>query len=192
MPQRTGQMTVNGWEKDGEKMFNMAIQNPCPISQRLNALNIYKLRTWNYYLIYTPLHVIQVIFADLTVACSNTVVIFEKDNIEKSLMVFEDKECSTLEKDKFTTTASVKGSTLKMEVDKQLKGGLNFNMKASETMKSKSKFNLDFNFNAANSESQLWVTPLSNDLTEYFASTKRLAQAIEGPYQVGGKDFVCG
>jgi Protein of unknown function (DUF2804) len=85
----------------------------------------------------------------------------------------------------------VKGDLLNMEVAKG-EGSLNFGLKATEADKSKSRFNLNFQFKTSNSESQLWVTPLSNDLTEYFATSKKLALTLEGSYTVNNKEFTCG
>lgn len=108
---------MHGWAKNGESMLNLATNNACPISQRLDKMNIAKHRGWNYFLAYTKDHVIQFIFADLTLACSNTVIVFDRDNINESLFKLEDKSCANFDKDKLASVASLNSTKLSMNVE---------------------------------------------------------------------------
>ena len=82
----------------------------------MDQLNHLKDRAWNYYLLYTPTHVIELIFADLTVTSSSSMTIFEKDNIENSIMKAKETTRPTFDKDKLIAESSVKGDKLNMDI----------------------------------------------------------------------------
>jgi hypothetical protein len=91
----------HGWLVNGEKRMIIKTKDFCPLSLRLDKLNKLKFRSWNYHLLYTPTHVIQFILADLTLACSSTVIVFEKDKVDETLLRIEESSCPTFNKDYF-------------------------------------------------------------------------------------------
>ena len=68
---------------------------------------------------YAPDHVIEMITANLKIAQSNSVMIFEKDNVEKSLIKVKDDSKSTFLVDKFIAETSVDSKNLNINVTRK-------------------------------------------------------------------------
>lgn len=120
-------------------------------------------------------------------------LIFEKENIDKSLMYVKDETCPTkLEASKFTSDAKVHGKNLKIDLEKHSSEKGVFEVLISDNKKAKeSSFNLELQFNTTGRDSQLWATPLSDDMTQYFATIKKLGIPITGKYTVNKKEYEC-
>jgi hypothetical protein len=61
-------------------------------------LNKLKFRAWNYFLLYTPTHIIQFIFTDLSLGCTSSIIVFEKGkDPQLTLDKVEDLTCPTFD-----------------------------------------------------------------------------------------------
>lgn len=70
---------MSGWDTDVEDKIDINYFHATPLSSSILPLNSLKYKAWNFFLLYTPKHVIQFIMADVGIACSSTLIVFEKD-----------------------------------------------------------------------------------------------------------------
>lgn len=72
-----GSVRMSGWDINVEEKIFVNHFYATPLSSSILPVNKFKFKAWNYFLLYTPTHVIQFIFADLSIACSSSIIIFE-------------------------------------------------------------------------------------------------------------------
>ncbi len=87
------------------------------VSSRMDLINYYKIRAWNYFIIDTPTHWISVINTNLHVLCTNTLVIFDKSDIEGTKYRVESVECSDFELAKISAKGNSKSDELTTEFE---------------------------------------------------------------------------
>mmetsp|Transcript_40034 Transcript_40034/g.29540 ORF Transcript_40034/g.29540 Transcript_40034/m.29540 type:complete len:83 (-) Transcript_40034:447-695(-) len=82
-------------------------------------------------------------------------MIFEKDNIAKSIFKEEYQECADIEVEKLKPIAKFKNANLKIDLD--MKQAMDYRVQALEGSKKKGKFNIDVLYYGRYYENMVWV-----------------------------------
>lgn len=134
-----------------------------------------KTRAWNYFLLHTPTHVIQFNFVDLLSneergICPSSLIIFDKTNPGGTWQKAEDKGfiCPSFNRSTLVdleAPAILKTGLLQMSVIR-IERSL-YKVKLSE--KGILNLDLELNFDYQEVPSLVFVSPLTSDLSTYFA-----------------------
>eukprot|EP00347_Sterkiella_histriomuscorum_P000853 403374270 len=188
-----GTMLLNGWGVDMDKDIFVNHQHAAPLSLSIPQLNALKYRTWDYFLIHTPTHVIQFNLVDISlgVVCpTSSLIVFEKENLSKTLKRAEvNFDCPKYKRDSLALGEKVELASKAMNITIALKTGSTREYEITLVSKNPDlKMNLEFDYQE--NQGGIWATPLSNDLRNFFATQKRPV-SVKGAYNLNGKEFKC-
>ncbi|CDW81735.1 UNKNOWN [Stylonychia lemnae] len=184
-----GTIQVNGWGLNLDQQLLVNYQYAAPLSLAVKQLNNLKFRSWNYFLIHTPTHVIQVIFVDLNlgIACPSNLVVMERQDIKGTQKIIETMTCPTYNKE----TVSI-GEKTELVAD-QWSGSVIRKEGSMYQFKVNSKaanFEMDLTFDYSENPGQVWATPLTNDLRTYYATQKKPVSVV-GSYSYNNQRQQC-
>ncbi|CDW84455.1 UNKNOWN [Stylonychia lemnae] len=152
-----------------------------------------KFRAWNFVMIQTPDHVIQIPIASIWPACKISVQIYSRENQQK---IVESREIITtglLNCGNYDTQSLnwqdylfAKEGDFSIEVIRLKDGNLKFAIDAQSI-----NFSAEFIVHDQGIESQVFFMPLSDDMLHYFTTKKTYGILTDGSYKYQDKEYQC-